>query len=65
MFYNNALLIAKNAIELSQMNPVIGLWGVHLLVLMFLILLYQFRKVKIAKYIDKISIFNIKDKSHA
>ena len=65
MLYNNALLIAKSAIELSQMDPVIGLWGVHLLVLMFLILLYQFRKVKIAKYIDKISIFNIKKKSHA
>ena len=65
MLYNNALLIAKSAIELSQMDPVIGLWGVHLLVLMFLILLYQFRKGKIAKYVDKISIFNIKKKSHA
>ena len=65
MLYNNALLIAKSAIELSQMDPVIGLWGVHLLVLMFLILLYQFRKAKIAKYVDKISIFNIKKKSHA
>ena len=65
MLYNNALLIAKSAIELSQINPVIGLWVVHLLVLMFLILLYQFRIGKIAKYIDKISIFNIKKKSHA
>ena len=65
MLYNNALLIAKSAVELSQMDPVIGLWGVHLLVLMFLILLYQFRKGKIAKYVDKISIFNIKKKSHA
>ena len=65
MLYNNALLIAKSAIELSQMDPVIGLWGVHLLVLMLLILLYQFRKGKIAKYVDKISIFNIKKKSHA
>ena len=65
MLYNNALLIAKSAIELSQMDPVIGLWGVHLLVLMLLILLYQFRKGKIATYVDKISIFNIKKKSHA
>ena len=65
MLYNNALLIAKSAIELSQMDPVIGLWAVHLLVLMLLILLYQFRKGKIAKYIDKIFIFNIKKKSHA
>ena len=65
MLYNNALLVAKNAIEHSQMNPIIGLWGVHLLVLILLILLYQFRKWKIAKYIDKVSILNIKGKSHA
>ena len=65
MLYNNALLVAKNAIEHSQMDPIIGLWGVHLLVLILLILLYQFRNAKIAKYFDKVSIFNIKEKSHA
>ena len=65
MLYNNALLVAKSAIELNQMEPIIGLWGVHLLVLMLLIFLYQFRKVKIVKYIDKVSIFNIKEKRHA
>ena len=65
MLYNNTLLIAKSAIELSQMEPIIGLWVVHLLVLMLLILLYQFRRLKIVKYIDKVSIFNIKKKSHA
>ena len=64
MLYNNALLVAKSAIELGQIDPVIGLWGVHLLVLMLLVLLYQFRKGKIAKYIDRISIFNIKKESH-
>jgi len=65
MLYNNALLVAKNAIEHSQMNPIIGLWGVHLLVLILLILLYQFRKGKIANYIDKVTIFNIKEKTNA
>ena len=65
MLYNNALLVAKSAIELSQMEPIIGLWVVHLVVLTLLIFLYQFRKGKIAKYIDKILIFNIKKKSHA
>jgi len=65
MLYNNALLVAKNAIEHSQMNPIIGLWGVHLLVLILLILLYQFRKGKIANYIDKVTIINIKEKSNA
>tara|TARA_B100000586_G_scaffold193223_1_gene142461 strand:- start:142 stop:1329 length:1188 start_codon:yes stop_codon:yes gene_type:complete len=64
ILYNNALLIAKSAIELGQIDPVIGLSVVHLLVLMLLVLLYQFRKGKIAKYIDRISIFNIKKKSH-
>jgi len=65
MFYYNGLLIAKRAIELGQINLLTGFLGVHLLVLMLLILLYQFRKWKIVKYIDKVSIINIKEKSHA
>jgi len=65
LLYSNALLIAKNSIELGQISPLIGLWVVHLFVLILLIFLYQFRKKIIAKYIDKISIFNIKKKSHA
>ena len=65
MLYNNGLLVAKRAIELGQINLLTGFLGVHLLVLMLLILLYQFRNGKIAKYIDKVSIFNIKEKSHA
>ena len=64
MLYNNALLVAKSAIELSQIDPLFGLWGVHILVLFLLILLYQFRNEKIAKYIDRISMFNLKEKSH-
>ena len=65
MLYNNGLLVAKSAIELGQINLLTGFLGVHLLVLMLLILLYQFRNEKIAKYIDKVSILNIKEKSHA
>jgi len=65
MLYYNGLLIAKRAIELGQINLLTGFLGVHLLVLMLLILLYQFRKWKIVKYIDKVSITNIKEKSHA
>ena len=65
MLYNNGLLVAKRAIELGQINLLTGFLGVHLLVLMLLILLYQFRNGKIAKYIDKKSILNIKEKSHA
>jgi len=65
MLYNNGLLLAKRAIELGQINLLTGFLGVHLLVLTLLILLYQFRNGKIAKYIDKVSILNIKEKSHA
>ena len=65
MLYNNGLLVAKRAIELGQINLLTGFLGVHLLVLMLLILLYQIRNGKIAKYIDKVSILNIKEKSHA
>ena len=65
MFYYNGLLVAKSAIELGQMNPIIGLWGVHFLMVVFLLLLYQFRQRKISNYLDKITIFNKKEKIHA
>ena len=64
MLYNNGLLIAKSAIEHGQLDPIIGLWGVHLLVLILLISLYQFRQRKISNYLDKISLFNHREKRH-
>ena len=65
MLYYNGLLVAKSSIELGQMDPVIGLWGIHLLMIILTLLLYQFRQGKIASYLDKISLFNNKEKSHA
>ena len=65
MLYYNGLLVAKNAIELGQIDPLIGLWGVHLLMAVLLLLLYQLRQRKISNYLDKISIFNKKEKIHA
>ena len=65
MLYYNGLLVAKSAIELGRMDSIIGLWGVHLLMLILILLLYQFRQGKIANYLAKISLFNNKDKSHA
>ena len=65
MLYYNGLLLAKRAIELGQMDPLIGLWGVHFLMVVLLLLLYQFRQQKISNYLDKISIFNKKEKIHA
>ena len=65
MIYYNGLLVAKSAIELGQIDPIIGLWGVHFSMVVLLLLLYQFRQRKIANYLAKISIFNKKEKSHA
>ena len=64
MLYNNALLVAKSAIESGQLSSIIGMWGVHLLLLLILIIFYQFRQGKIAYFLDKITLFNIKEKSH-
>ncbi|MDC3360352.1 LPS export ABC transporter permease LptF [Candidatus Thioglobus sp.] len=64
MLYNNALLVAKSAIEAGQLSPLIGMWSIHLILFLFLIIFYQFRQGKVAYFIDKISFFNIKEKSH-
>ncbi|MDB4038182.1 LPS export ABC transporter permease LptF [Candidatus Thioglobus sp.] len=64
MLYNNVLLVAKSAIESGQLSPLIGMWSIHLLLLLFLIIFYQFRQGKVTYFIDKISFFNIKEKSH-
>ena len=65
ILYNNGMLVAKTAIERGELSPIIGIWGVHLLLLLLLILFYQFRQGKIMYLIDKITIFNNKKKSHA
>ena len=65
ILYNNGMLVAKTAIERGELSPIIGIWGVHLLLLLLLILFYQFRQGKIMYFIDKITIFNNKKKSHA
>jgi len=64
MLYNNALLVAKSAIESGQLSPLIGMWSIHLLLLLILLIFYQFRQGKAAYFIDKIPFFNIKEKSH-
>jgi len=64
MLYNNALLVAKSAIESGQLSPLIGMWSIHLLLLLILIIFYQFRQGKVTYFIDKISLFIMKEKSH-
>lgn len=64
MLYNNALLVVKSAIESGQLSSLIGMWSIHLLLLLFLIIFYQLRRGKVAYFIDKIPFFNLKEKSH-
>jgi len=64
MLYNNALLVAKSAIENDRLSPLIGMWSIHLLLLLILIIFYQFRQGKVAYFVDKIAFFNFKEKSH-
>ncbi|WP_416694249.1 LPS export ABC transporter permease LptF [Candidatus Pseudothioglobus sp. Uisw_050_01] len=64
MLYNNSLLVAKNSIEVGQLNPIIGMWGIHLFLFLILIIFYQFREGKITHFIDKILFFNNKEKNH-
>ncbi len=54
MLYNNGLLVAKNSIESGQLNPMIGMWSIHLLLVLFMIIFYQFRQGKISSFIAKI-----------
>ncbi len=65
LFYNNGLLIAKNSVERGELNPIIGLWSVHLLLLLLTYMFYQFRNRKLFGYLDKISTFTSKEKKHA
>ena len=55
MLYNNSLLVAKNSIENGQLNPLVGLWSIHLLLLLFMIIFYLFRQGKTSSFVAKIS----------
>ena len=57
LLYNNTLLIAKSSIESEQLSPLIGMWPIHLFLVIFLIFFYQYREGKITKFIYKISFF--------
>ena len=64
MIYNNTLVIAKKSIEDGVLNPLIGMWPVHLTLLFILIIFYQIRQGKVTYFIDKIPFLNTKEKSH-
>ena len=53
IIYNNALLIAKSSLERGDILPVIGLWWVHLLVLLIIFVFYAYRHGKLNQLIKK------------
>lgn len=55
IIYNNGLLIAKNSIENGDLNPLVGLWSIHLIFILFFITFYKFREGTLLYFIDKIS----------
>ena len=55
MLYNNTLLVAKNSIENGQLNPLIGLWSIHMLLILAVLIFYQFRQGKLSSFVAKIS----------
>jgi len=64
LFYYNGLLVAKSAIESDQLNPIIGMFGIHLFLVIFLIIFYNFREGNFTYFVDKISFFNNSGKNH-
>ncbi len=48
ILYNNALLMAKSALEHGQSLPIVGLWWVHLLAMLLIVFYYAQRHRKFA-----------------
>jgi lipopolysaccharide export system permease protein len=66
ILYNNALLIAKSTLERGDSIPIVGLWWVHILMLLFIFIFYFYRHGKFTHYLDKIvEQFSHKDITNA
>tara|TARA_B100000497_G_scaffold29691_1_gene34718 strand:+ start:1046 stop:2212 length:1167 start_codon:yes stop_codon:yes gene_type:complete len=64
MIYNNGLLVAKNSIERGDLTPFIGLWSIHIIVILLVLIFYQSRQGKVLYFIDKITTFIKPEKSN-
>ncbi len=64
MIYNNGLLVAKTSIENGELNPLIGLWSIHTMFILFLLIFYQLRQGKLSYFVDKIATLNKPEKSN-
>jgi lipopolysaccharide export system permease protein len=64
MVYNNGLLVAKTSIESGELHPLLGLWSIHIISILFLLIFYQFRQGNVSYFIDKITTLNKPEKSN-
>lgn len=55
ILYYNALLIAKSTLEQGGSTPIVGLWWVHILLLLFIFIFYSYRHGKFSHYLAKIA----------
>jgi lipopolysaccharide export system permease protein len=63
IFYNNAIILAKSSVERGDTPIFFGLWWVHLVLLLFILIFYLYRHRKLSYYLDKIvHHFLVKDK---
>ena len=66
ILYNNALLIAKSTLEQGDSVPIVGLWWVHVSMLLFIFIFYFYRHGKLTHYLDKmVGKFSHKDTANA
>jgi lipopolysaccharide export system permease protein len=64
--YNNGLLLCKSAIENGGLNPFLGFFGIHFLIITVFLLIYKLTELNLYNFIDKMSFFNpSKKKYHA
>ncbi|QKQ23978.1 LPS export ABC transporter permease LptF [Candidatus Ruthia endofausta] len=49
--YNNVLLIAKSALERGESSPIVGLWWVHLTMLLLIFIFYSIRHRKFTQFV--------------
>jgi lipopolysaccharide export system permease protein len=64
MIYNNGLLVAKTSIENGELPPIIGLWSIHLIFILSVLIFYQLRQGNIDDFIDKIRSLMKPEKSN-
>ncbi|MBT3277509.1 LPS export ABC transporter permease LptF [Candidatus Thioglobus sp.] len=51
--YNNALLVAKSSLERGEISAFVGMWWVHLTVLLIIFVFYAYRHGKFSQLIGK------------